>query len=84
MSLLKKSNKRILEDIKNLVEMSQTNTDIIHSIEICDINVMGPHYVCLKGPKDTPYENGLFVHEKVESGFHPTEELYEIFTNYTQ
>jgi hypothetical protein len=30
------------------------------------------------------YENGLFVHEKVESGFHPTEELYEIFTNYTQ
>ena len=60
MSLLKKSNKRVLEDIKNLVEMSQTNKDIIHSIEICDINVMGPHYVCLKGPKDTPYENGIF------------------------
>ncbi len=30
------------------------------------------------------YEDGLFVHEKMELGFHPTEELEEIFTNYTQ
>lgn len=30
------------------------------------------------------YENGLFVHEKVESGFHPTEELDELFTEFTQ
>ncbi len=30
------------------------------------------------------YEDGLFLHEKMELGFHPTEELEEIFTNYTQ
>lgn len=30
------------------------------------------------------YEDGLFVHEKIELGFHPTEELEEIFTKYTQ
>lgn len=60
MSLLKKSNKRVLDDIKNLHEISESNKDTIHSIEICDINVLGPHYVYFKGPKDTPYENGIF------------------------
>lgn len=30
------------------------------------------------------YENGLFVHGKVESGFHPTEELEIIFNEYTE
>ena len=30
------------------------------------------------------YEDGLFVHEKLELGFHPTEMLEEIFANYTQ
>lgn len=30
------------------------------------------------------YEDGLFVHEKVESGFHPTKELEIIFDNYTK
>lgn len=30
------------------------------------------------------YEDGLFVHEKSELGFHPTEELEEMFINYTQ
>lgn len=60
MSLLKKSNKRVLDDIKNLHEMSKTNKDTIYSVEICDNNILGPHYVCFKGPKDTPYENGIF------------------------
>jgi ubiquitin-conjugating enzyme E2 D/E len=60
MSLLKKSNKRILDDIKNLHELSKTNNDVIHSIDICDNNILGPHYVCFKGPIDTPYENGIF------------------------
>lgn len=60
MSLLKKSNKRILDDIKNLHEMSETNKDIILSVEIYENNILGPHYVCFKGPKDTPYENGIF------------------------
>ena len=30
------------------------------------------------------YEDGLFVHGKVEYGFHPTVELEELFTDYTQ
>lgn len=30
------------------------------------------------------YEDGLFVHGKVECGFHPTEELEELFNEYTQ
>lgn len=30
------------------------------------------------------YEDGLFVHEKIEWGFHPTEELEELFNEYTQ
>ena len=29
------------------------------------------------------YEDGLFVHEKIEWGFHPTEELEELFNEYT-
>jgi hypothetical protein len=29
------------------------------------------------------YENGLFIHGKIETGFHPTEELEEIFKEYT-
>lgn len=28
------------------------------------------------------YEAGLFVHEKIELGFHPTEELEELFANF--
>jgi ubiquitin-protein ligase len=60
MSLFKKSNKRVLDDIKNLIEISQTNKEVIQTIEINEINIMGPHYVCLKGPTNTPYENGIF------------------------
>ena len=30
------------------------------------------------------YEDDLFVHEKMELGFHPTEELEELFAKYTQ
>jgi HNH endonuclease len=30
------------------------------------------------------YEDDLFLHEKMELGFHPTEELEEIFANYTE
>lgn len=60
MSLFKKSNKRVLDDIKNLHEMYKINNETIHSIEINDLNIMGPHYVCFKGPQATPYENGVF------------------------
>ena len=30
------------------------------------------------------YEDGLFVHGKVEFGFHPTEELEMMFNEYTE
>jgi hypothetical protein len=30
------------------------------------------------------YEDGLFVHEKIETGFHPMEELEEIYTHLTK
>lgn len=33
---------------------------------------------------EVTYEDGLFVHGKVETGFHPTEELEEIFNEYTR
>jgi hypothetical protein len=33
---------------------------------------------------EVTYEDGLFVHGKVESGFHPTEELEMIFNEYTR
>jgi hypothetical protein len=33
---------------------------------------------------EVTYEDGLFVHGKVESGFHPTEELEMIFNEYTK
>jgi hypothetical protein len=33
---------------------------------------------------EVTYEDGLFVHGRAESGFHPTEELEEIYTEYTQ
>jgi hypothetical protein len=33
---------------------------------------------------EVTYEDGLFVHGRAESGFHPTEELEEIFAEYTQ
>ncbi|WP_286967883.1 hypothetical protein [Flavobacterium sp. UBA4854] len=33
---------------------------------------------------EVTYEDGLFVHGKAEWGFHPTEELEEIFESYIQ
>lgn len=38
-----------------------------------------PHYLT-----GITYEDGLFVHEKIESGFHPTEELGKLFAYYTK
>lgn len=33
---------------------------------------------------EVTYEDGLFIHGKAESGFHPTEELEELFDDYIQ
>ncbi len=50
-------NNRILSDLKNL-----SNHDIPDIIKDVDINddITNEHIVLLKGPKDTPYEKGLF------------------------
>ncbi len=50
-------NNRILSDLKNL-----SNHDIPDIIKDVDINddITDEHIVLLKGPKDTPYEKGLF------------------------
>jgi len=34
--------------------------------------------------KHLPHEDGLFVHDRATSGFHPTEELQEIYASSTQ
>jgi hypothetical protein len=39
-----------------------------------------PHYSLT----EITYEDGLFMHAKMELGFHPTEELEELFANYTE
>ncbi len=33
---------------------------------------------------EVTYEDGLFIHGRAESGFHPTEELEELFDDYTK
>ncbi len=60
MSLLKKSNKRVLDDLKKLNDSLKIMSETIADVNICDINILGPHYVTLKGPASTPYENGKF------------------------
>jgi ubiquitin-conjugating enzyme E2 D/E len=50
-------NNRIVSDLKNLV-----NHDIPETIKDIEINddMYAEHTVLLKGPKDTPFENGIF------------------------
>jgi len=50
-------NNRIVSDLKNLV-----NHDIPETIKDVEINddVYAEHNVLLKGPSDTPFENGVF------------------------
>jgi ubiquitin-conjugating enzyme E2 D/E len=52
-----KTNPRLLSDLKNLKNHDIPET--IKNIELND-NIYGPHYIYLKGPKDSPYENGVF------------------------
>lgn len=53
--------KRLATDIKNLSSCAN-KADVsgtIGSVKIND-NMYGPHYVELIGPKDTPYQDGMF------------------------
>jgi ubiquitin-conjugating enzyme E2 D/E len=50
-------NRRCTNDLANLV--NNDIPDTISKVELND-NLYKPHYVFLKGPKDTPYENGEF------------------------
>ncbi len=51
-------NNRIVSDLKNLVNHDIPET--IKDVEINDDDMYSEHQVILKGPKDTPFENGVF------------------------
>ncbi len=51
-------NNRIVSDLKNLVNHDIPET--IKDVEINDDDMYSEHQVILKGPKDTPFENGIF------------------------
>ena len=51
-------NNRIVSDLKNLVNHDIPET--IKNVEINDDDMYAEHHVFLKGPTDTPFENGIF------------------------
>jgi ubiquitin-conjugating enzyme E2 D/E len=51
-------NNRIVSDLKNLVNHDIPET--IKDVEINDDDMYSEHHIILKGPKDTPFENGVF------------------------
>ena len=51
-------NNRVINDIKALV--NHDIPDTIHNVHINDADIYSEHEVVLKGPKDTPFENGFF------------------------
>jgi len=52
-------NRRILTDISALSK-NDDMTDTICKVVIDDKNTLGPHSVFIYGPKDTPYQGGIF------------------------
>jgi ubiquitin-conjugating enzyme E2 D/E len=51
-------NNRVNNDINAL--MNHDIPDTIHDVHINDADLYSDHTVVLKGPKDTPFENGFF------------------------
>jgi ubiquitin-conjugating enzyme E2 D/E len=51
-------NNRILSDLKNLANHDIPET--IKDVQINEEDMYDEHYVFIKGPKDTPFENGIF------------------------
>jgi len=50
-------NNRIINDLKTL--MNHEIPETIHKVETNE-NIYGEHIVFMKGPKDTPFEDGIF------------------------
>jgi len=53
------------------------------SVPIAELSESVPDKDLPHSLAEITYEDGLFVHGKVESGFHPTEELEELFDEFT-
>jgi ubiquitin-protein ligase len=49
---------RINADLQDLASGDIPET--ILDVKINEDNVLGPHYIKLRGPSDTPYQNGIF------------------------
>jgi ubiquitin-conjugating enzyme E2 D/E len=71
-------NNRIVSDLKNLVNHDIPET--IKDVEINDDDVYSEHHVILKGPIDTPYENGIFkisINMPVDYPFKPPKLIFK-------
>jgi len=56
--VVKPKNNRILSDLKEL--MNNDIPETIKEVTINDENIYGEHTVLINGPKDTPFEGGVF------------------------
>jgi len=71
-------NNRIVSDLKNLVNHDIPET--IKDVEINDDDVYGEHFVLIKGPKDTPFENGIFkisINMPIDYPFKPPKMIFK-------
>jgi ubiquitin-protein ligase len=51
---------RINADLQDIASASDEIPETIAEVEINENNILGPHYIKLCGPSDTPYEGGYF------------------------
>ncbi len=71
-------NNRIVSDLKNLVNHDIPET--IKDVEINDDDMYSEHHVIVKGPKDTPFENGVFkisINMPVDYPFKPPKMIFK-------
>jgi|LakMenEpi03Aug12_release.lakeMendotaPanAssembly.Ray.scaffolds.fasta_scaffold82465_4 ubiquitin-conjugating enzyme E2 D/E len=50
---------RIDRDIKDVVLESKSK-EVIVNVDVNSSSLLGPHYITIKGPQKTPYQDGLF------------------------
>ncbi len=60
---------RINADLQDMASGDIPET--ILDVEINDDNILGPHYIKINGPPDTPYQNGIFKMELIVSQTYP-------------